>query len=78
MAQDYTVYAIDLLGFGASDKPQGFSYTMEAWAEVRNLGGAFWLGVKFDYGSDCYYGKITVDNGMSVIMCILHLIQIFE
>ncbi|XVF67079.1 hypothetical protein PTKIN_Ptkin10aG0091900 [Pterospermum kingtungense] len=34
LAQDYTVYAIDLLGFGASDKPQGFSYTMEAWAQL--------------------------------------------
>ncbi|MBA0602268.1 pheophytinase, chloroplastic [Gossypium raimondii] len=34
LAQDYTVYAIDLLGFGASDKPQGFSYSMEAWAEL--------------------------------------------
>ena len=34
LAQSYTVYAIDLLGFGASDKPEGFSYTMEVWAQV--------------------------------------------
>ncbi|KAJ6858909.1 hypothetical protein NC652_041263 [Populus alba x Populus x berolinensis] len=34
LAKNYTVYAIDLLGFGASDKPEGFSYTMEAWAQV--------------------------------------------
>lgn len=34
LAQNYTVYAIDLLGFGASDKPLGFSYTMETWAQV--------------------------------------------
>lgn len=34
LAQDYTVYAIDLLGFGLSDKPEGFMYTMETWAEV--------------------------------------------
>ncbi|WCJ28527.1 alpha/beta-Hydrolases superfamily protein [Euphorbia peplus] len=34
LSQDYTVYAIDLLGFGDSDKPQGFSYTMEAWAQL--------------------------------------------
>lgn len=34
LAQNYTVYAIDLLGFGASDKPPGFSYTMETWAQV--------------------------------------------
>ncbi|XP_058768812.1 pheophytinase, chloroplastic-like isoform X2 [Vicia villosa] len=34
LSQNYTVYAIDLLGFGASDKPPGFSYTMETWAEL--------------------------------------------
>ncbi|KAK7278348.1 hypothetical protein RJT34_23376 [Clitoria ternatea] len=34
LAQNYTVYAIDLLGFGASDKPAGFQYTMETWAEL--------------------------------------------
>ncbi|XXG65974.1 hypothetical protein AAC387_Pa05g3545 [Persea americana] len=34
LADGYTVYAIDLLGFGASDKPEGFSYTMETWAQL--------------------------------------------
>ncbi|XP_051123544.1 uncharacterized protein LOC127246305 isoform X2 [Andrographis paniculata] len=34
LAQNYTVYAIDLLGFGASDKPSGFQYTMEIWAQL--------------------------------------------
>ncbi|BBG94732.1 alpha/beta-Hydrolases superfamily protein [Prunus dulcis] len=34
LAQIYTVYAIDLIGFGASEKPVGFSYTMEKWAEL--------------------------------------------
>ncbi|KAF5738986.1 pheophytinase chloroplastic [Tripterygium wilfordii] len=34
LAQHYNVYAIDLIGFGASDKPQGFSYTMETWAQL--------------------------------------------
>ncbi|KAL2513351.1 alpha/beta-Hydrolases superfamily protein [Abeliophyllum distichum] len=34
LAQSYTVYAIDLLGFGASDKPAGFAYSMEVWAEL--------------------------------------------
>ncbi|XAR55670.1 hypothetical protein NMG60_11035815 [Bertholletia excelsa] len=34
LSQSYTVYAIDLLGFGASDKPAGFAYTMEVWAQL--------------------------------------------
>ncbi|KAF4381125.1 hypothetical protein F8388_012047 [Cannabis sativa] len=34
LAQNHTVYAIDLLGFGASDKPEGFPYTMETWAQL--------------------------------------------
>ncbi|KAJ0969379.1 hypothetical protein J5N97_022256 [Dioscorea zingiberensis] len=34
LSESYTVYAIDLLGFGDSDKPTGFSYTMEAWAQL--------------------------------------------
>ncbi|KAK7391803.1 hypothetical protein VNO78_20225 [Psophocarpus tetragonolobus] len=34
LAQNYTVYAIDLLGFGASDKPPGFQYTMETWSQL--------------------------------------------
>lgn len=34
LAQNYTVYAVDLLGFGASDKPKGFEYSMEPWAQV--------------------------------------------
>ncbi|CAN0881579.1 Uncharacterized hydrolase YugF [Linum grandiflorum] len=34
LSQNHTVYAIDLLGFGDSDKPNGFSYTMETWAEL--------------------------------------------
>lgn len=35
LAASNTVYAIDLLGLGASDKPSKFQYTMETWAEVR-------------------------------------------
>ncbi|KAL1209179.1 Pheophytinase [Cardamine amara subsp. amara] len=34
LSKNHTVYAIDLLGFGASEKPPGFSYTMESWAEL--------------------------------------------
>ncbi|KAF0922696.1 hypothetical protein E2562_001093 [Oryza meyeriana var. granulata] len=34
LSESYTVYAIDLLGFGASEKPPGFSYTMETWAQM--------------------------------------------
>ena len=31
---DYSVLAVDLVGFGESDKPGGFSYKMEAQAQV--------------------------------------------
>ncbi|GFP81430.1 uncharacterized hydrolase yugf [Phtheirospermum japonicum] len=34
LAQSSTVYAIDLIGFGASDKPAGFQYSMEVWAQL--------------------------------------------
>ncbi|XP_038884600.1 pheophytinase, chloroplastic isoform X2 [Benincasa hispida] len=34
LSQYSTVYAIDLLGFGASNKPAGFAYTMETWADL--------------------------------------------
>lgn len=34
LSQNYTVYAIDLLGFGASDKPPGYAYSMEKWAQL--------------------------------------------
>ncbi|KZV33097.1 pheophytinase, chloroplastic [Dorcoceras hygrometricum] len=34
LAQSHTVYSIDLLGFGASQKPRGFAYSMEVWAEL--------------------------------------------
>ncbi|KAI4339671.1 hypothetical protein MLD38_024586 [Melastoma candidum] len=34
LAKSYTVYAVDLLGFGDSDKPRDFTYTMETWAEL--------------------------------------------
>ncbi|KAL1542805.1 pheophytinase, chloroplastic [Salvia divinorum] len=34
LAQSHTVYTIDLIGFGASDKPAGFQYTMETWAQL--------------------------------------------
>lgn len=33
-SHSYNVYAVDLLGFGASDKPPGFQYTMESWAQL--------------------------------------------
>ncbi|KAH9332088.1 hypothetical protein KI387_004196, partial [Taxus chinensis] len=34
LAERYTVYAIDLLGFGASDKPTKLNFSMEVWAEL--------------------------------------------
>ncbi|KAI3856032.1 hypothetical protein MKW92_037715 [Papaver armeniacum] len=34
LGESNTVYAIDLLGFGDSDKPSDFAYTMELWAQL--------------------------------------------
>ncbi|KAH7429354.1 hypothetical protein KP509_09G043100 [Ceratopteris richardii] len=34
LSQSYRVYAIDLLGLGASEKPSEFKYTMETWADI--------------------------------------------
>ncbi|XP_052200140.1 uncharacterized protein LOC127806716 isoform X2 [Diospyros lotus] len=34
LAQNHTVYVIDLLGFGASDKPADFPYSTESWAQL--------------------------------------------
>ncbi|KAK9167842.1 hypothetical protein Scep_003033 [Stephania cephalantha] len=34
LSQSYNVYAIDLLGFGASDKPPGFAYATDSWAQL--------------------------------------------
>eukprot|EP00250_Pteridium_aquilinum_P016782 c23291_g1_i1 orf=340-1560(-) len=34
LAQSNSVYAIDLLGLGASEKPPNFQYTMEMWADM--------------------------------------------
>jgi pimeloyl-ACP methyl ester carboxylesterase len=37
LAKSNTVYAIDLLGLGASEKPFKFQYTMEIWAEASSF-----------------------------------------
>lgn len=36
LSKTHTVYALDMIGYGRSDKPAGFVYTMETWAEVRH------------------------------------------
>ncbi|KAL0360028.1 UNVERIFIED_CONTAM: hypothetical protein Sradi_3687300 [Sesamum radiatum] len=46
LAQSHTVYAIDLLGFGASDKPAGFQYSMEVWAQLSK-GLLYYWGTLF-------------------------------
>ena len=37
LAEANTVFAIDLLGQGASAKPANFQYTIETWAEVKGF-----------------------------------------
>lgn len=34
LAENHRVYAIDLLGFGASDKPSNTEYGPELWADL--------------------------------------------
>jgi pimeloyl-ACP methyl ester carboxylesterase len=34
LAENHRVYAIDLLGFGASDKPANVEYGPELWADL--------------------------------------------
>lgn len=34
LAENHRVYAVDLLGFGASDKPSDIEYGPELWAEL--------------------------------------------
>jgi pimeloyl-ACP methyl ester carboxylesterase len=34
VAENYRVYAIDLLGFGDSDKPTNVEYGPELWADL--------------------------------------------
>jgi pimeloyl-ACP methyl ester carboxylesterase len=34
LAENHRVYAIDLLGFGASDKPANTEYGPELWADL--------------------------------------------
>jgi pimeloyl-ACP methyl ester carboxylesterase len=35
LSKTNTVYALDMIGYGRSDKPADFVYTMEAWGEVK-------------------------------------------
>lgn len=51
LSENYTVYALDLLGFGASEKPPGFSYTMEGWAQVP-------YRLVYPFSSDQYHASL--------------------
>lgn len=59
LAQSHTVYTIDLLGFGASDKPTGYQYTMEAWAQVKLKDSHFFPASIFFFVSLLYDPMIT-------------------
>lgn len=36
LAERYTVFAVDLLGFGESDKPADVEYNPQLWADIIN------------------------------------------
>lgn len=57
LAKSHTVYAIDLLGFGASDKPVGFIYTTEIWAQVY-----LWPNLKFLLSYTCIIDALTLQS----------------
>ncbi|KAG0463218.1 hypothetical protein HPP92_021694 [Vanilla planifolia] len=46
LSESYTVCAIDLLGFGSSDKPLEFSYSIELWSQKRSIALAIFEYVK--------------------------------
>lgn len=61
LAERYTVYAIDLLGFGASDKPTDFNYTMEGWAELL-----------LDFSRDVIQAPtILIGNSVGSLACLI-------
>ena len=55
LAESQTVYAIDLLGFGASEKPAGFAYKMEKWAQVY-----LWPYLKLHLFSACAFDALIL------------------
>uniref|UniRef100_A0A0D6R7Q8 AB hydrolase-1 domain-containing protein n=1 Tax=Araucaria cunninghamii TaxID=56994 RepID=A0A0D6R7Q8_ARACU len=61
LAERYTVYAIDLLGFGASDKPATFNYSMEGWAELL-----------LDFSKDVIKAPtILIGNSVGSLACLI-------
>lgn len=61
LAECYTVYAIDLLGFGASDKPVKFNYSMEGWAELL-----------LDFSKDVIQAPtVLIGNSVGSLACLI-------
>eukprot|EP01018_Ginkgo_biloba_P025028 Gb_24465 [translate_table: standard] len=61
LAERYTVYAIDLLGFGASDKPTKFTYTVEGWAELL-----------LDFSRDVIQAPVVlIGNSVGSLACLI-------
>lgn len=58
------MYALDLLGFGASDKPK-MQYTIETWAELVSDFAAEFAGA-----DSAPAGAVLVGNSIGSLVCL--------